>query len=249
MPNSRSHRRNKSTMSKPNKVNPSPNPHPPAPAPAALSQKMVRTPSQGCCQKQTQSQTQTQRTQTQSHDQTPTVLVAQAPFPTQGPDIRRSQSNAYHRPQASSLLGRRIKTVPMKGAEQWRSRYQFQMFSWDEGQDFDDDEGEADEDKGWNWDRDVRKYNGGAEEWINSLSWGGTPISREYGSSISPAYISIPPGSSLNGENNIPGMSVDALTQLAAEVAFELSRKRLEESQRPDVGKRKRAEGNVSRGF
>ncbi|KAL0241877.1 hypothetical protein I308_106051 [Cryptococcus tetragattii IND107] len=248
MPNSRSHGRNKSTMSKPNKVNPSPNPHPPAPAPTALSQKIATTPSQGSCQKQTQSQNQTQRTQTQSHDQTPTALVAQAPFPTQDPDIRRNQSNTYRRPQTSSLLTR-IKTVPMKGAGQWRSRYQFQMFSWDEGQEFDDDEGETDEDKGWNWDRDVRKDNGGSKEWINSLSWGGTPISREYWSSVSPAYISIPPGSRTNGENNIPGMSVDALTQLAAEVAFELPRKRLEESQRPDVGKRERAEGNVSRGF
>lgn len=64
--------------------------------------------------------------------------------------------------------------MPMKGAEQWRSRYQFQMFSWDEGQEFDDDQGEADEDKGWNWVRDVRKDNGGAKEWINSLSRGGT---------------------------------------------------------------------------
>ncbi|WVO24421.1 uncharacterized protein IAS62_005789 [Cryptococcus decagattii] len=233
-------------MSKPNKVNPSLNPRPPAPAPAALSQKIATTPSQGSCQKQTQSQTQTQRTQTQSHDQTPTVLVAQAPFPTQDPDTRRNERNAYRWPQT---LLRRIKTVPMKGAEQWRSRYQFQMFSWDEGQEFDDDQGEADEDKGWNWVRDVRKDNGGAKEWINSLSRGGTPISREYWSSFSPAYISIPPGSRTNGENNIPGMSVDSFTQLAAEVAFELSRKRLEESQRPDVGKRKRADGNVSRGF
>lgn len=71
-------------------------------------------------------------------------------------------------------------------------------------------------------------------------------MSRGYGSSFPDAYMSIPPGSRLNEDNNIPGMSVDALTQLAVEVVTELSRKRLEESQRPDVEKRKMAEGDVS---
>ncbi|OWT36082.1 hypothetical protein C366_06334 [Cryptococcus neoformans Tu401-1] len=242
MPNSRRHRRNKSSMPKPNKINPSPYPHAPAPALAAPSPKIASTLPLGSCRNQTQSQGQTQ---TQSHDQTPAALVAQAPFPTQDLNTPQTHDDTYHQPHAPSPL-KKIKTVPMKGTEQWWSRYQFQMFSWDEGQEFDDDKDEVDGAEGWNWDRNLGKDNGGPKEWINSFSWGGAPMSRGYGSSFPDAYMSIPPGSRLNEDNNIPGMSVDALTQLAVEVVTELSRKRLEEPQRPDVEKRKMAEGDVS---
>lgn len=47
------------------------------------------------------------------------------------------------------------------------------MFLWDEGQEFDDDKDEVDGVEGWNWDRNLRKDNGGFKEWINSFSWGG----------------------------------------------------------------------------
>ena len=58
------------------------------------------------------------------------------------------------------------------------------MFSWDEGQEFDDDKDEVDGAEGWNWDRNLRKDNGGPKEWINSFRWGGAvgdlsrPITR-----------------------------------------------------------------------
>lgn len=168
MPNSRRHRRNKSSMPKPNKVNPGPYPHAPAPALAVSSPKVASTP-QGCCRNQTQTQTQTQ---TQRHDQTPADLVAQASFPTHDLDIPEIRGNTYRRPHAPSPL-KRIQTVPMKGTEQWLSRYQFQMFSWDEGQEFDGDEDEECGVRGWNWNRYVEMDNGEPKEWIDSFSWGG----------------------------------------------------------------------------